>query len=93
MHQDTSPAAADAGRPDASKMPHVSVDVKKREIRIDAEALNPQMSLEFFCCLAGIPAVASHSIINPFRRLACSTNRNTDHSPSSLVICAEKPPL
>jgi hypothetical protein len=34
-------------------MPHVSVDVKKREIRIDAEALNPQMALEFFCCLAG----------------------------------------
>ena len=47
------PPAADAGKPDASKMPHVSVDVKKREIRIDAEALNPQMALEFFCCLAG----------------------------------------
>jgi hypothetical protein len=51
--QDKQPPAADAGRPDASKMPHVSVDVKKRQIRIDAEALNPQMPLEFFCCLAG----------------------------------------
>jgi hypothetical protein len=47
------PPAADAGKPDASKMPHVSVDVKKREVRIEAEALNPQMALEFFCCLAG----------------------------------------
>jgi hypothetical protein len=51
--QDGQPQAADAGRPDASKMPHVSVDVKKRQIRIDAETLNPQMPLEFFCCLAG----------------------------------------
>src|SRR6188472_2858343 len=49
--QDRPPA--DAPKPDASKMPHVSVDVKKREIRIDAEALNPQMALEFFCCLSG----------------------------------------
>src|SRR3954463_11486333 len=47
------PPAAEASKPDASKMPHVSVDVKKREIRVDAEALNPQMALEFFCCLAG----------------------------------------
>jgi hypothetical protein len=51
--QERQPAAADAPKPDASKMPHVSVDVKKREIRIDAEVLNPQMALEFFCCLAG----------------------------------------
>src|SRR4051812_3912381 len=35
--------ATGGAKPDASKMPHVSVDVKRREIRIDAEALNPQM--------------------------------------------------
>jgi hypothetical protein len=52
--------AADAGKPDASKMPHVSVDVKKREIRIEAEVLNPQMALEFFCCLSG---TAEHEAI------------------------------
>jgi hypothetical protein len=46
-------AVGQDAKPDASKMPHVSVDVKKREIRIEAEALNPQMALEFFCCLAG----------------------------------------
>ena len=58
--QERQPAVADAGKPDASKMPHVSVDVKKREIRIDAEVLNPQMALEFFCCLAG---TAEHEAI------------------------------
>src|SRR3712207_1182627 len=58
--QERQPAAADAGKPDASKMPHVSVDVKKREIRIEAEVLNPQMALEFFCCLAG---TAEHEAI------------------------------
>lgn len=51
--QERQPGAADAPKPDASKMPHVSVDVKKREIRVEAEVLNPQMALEFFCCLAG----------------------------------------
>jgi hypothetical protein len=31
----------------------MSVDVKKKQIRVDCEALNPQMPLEFFCCMAG----------------------------------------
>ncbi|HEY7117123.1 MAG TPA: YdjY domain-containing protein, partial [Tepidisphaeraceae bacterium] len=42
-----------AARPDASKMPHMSVDVKARQIRIEAQALNAQMPLEFFCCMTG----------------------------------------
>ena len=58
--QERQTPAADGGRPDASKMPHVSVDVKKREIRIDCEVLNPQMALEFFCCLSG---TAEHEAI------------------------------
>jgi hypothetical protein len=50
-----SPAlAADApAKPDASKMPHMSVDVQKKQIRVECEALNPQMPLEFFCCMSG----------------------------------------
>lgn len=56
-------------KPDASKMPHVSVDVKKKQIRVDCEAVNAQMPLEFFCVMSGTaeheavlrtPALASH---------------------------------
>jgi hypothetical protein len=47
-------AADDApAKPDASKMPHMSVDVQKKQIRVECEALNPQMPLEFFCCMSG----------------------------------------
>src|SRR4051812_46656201 len=64
-----SAAAQQPTKPDASRMPHVSVDVKKKQIRVDCEALNPQMPLEFFCCMAGTaeheavlrsPALGSH---------------------------------
>ncbi len=44
---------ADPARPDASKLPHLTVDVKKKELRIDAEFVNAQMPLEFFCCING----------------------------------------
>lgn len=40
-------------KPDASKMPHMTVDVKKKQVRVEAETLNPQMALEFFCCMTG----------------------------------------
>jgi hypothetical protein len=40
-------------KPDASKMPHMSVDVAKKQIRVECQVLNPQMALEFFCCLSG----------------------------------------
>ena len=45
--------AEDPPKPDASKMPHMSVDVKKKQIRVECQALNPQMPLEFFCCMTG----------------------------------------
>jgi hypothetical protein len=60
---------APAAKPDASKMPHVSVDVKKKQLRIDCEALKPEMALEFFCVMSGTaeheailrsPALGSH---------------------------------
>jgi hypothetical protein len=49
------PAFADPApaKPNASNMPHMSVDVAKKQIRVDCEALNPQMPLEFFCCMSG----------------------------------------
>jgi hypothetical protein len=40
-------------KPDASKMPHMSVDVPHKQIRVECQALNPQMPLEFFCCMSG----------------------------------------
>src|SRR5689334_3132527 len=46
-------AAADGAKPDASKMPHMTVDVAHKQIRVECEALNPQMPLEFFCCMSG----------------------------------------
>lgn len=45
------PAAAE--KPDASKMPHINIDVKKKQVRVDAEFVNPQMPLEFFICMSG----------------------------------------
>jgi hypothetical protein len=54
---------------DASKMPHVAVDVKAKQVRVECEAVNAQMPLEFFLCQSGTaeheavlrsPAKASH---------------------------------
>jgi hypothetical protein len=46
-------AQQEPAKPDASKMPHMSVDVAKKQIRVECQALNPQMPLEFFCCMSG----------------------------------------
>jgi len=43
-----SPATAPSG-----PMPYVHVDVKKRQIRVDCQALNVDIPLEFFCVTAG----------------------------------------
>jgi hypothetical protein len=40
-------------KPDASKMPHMTVDVPHKQIRVECQVLNPQMPLEFFCCMTG----------------------------------------
>jgi len=34
-------------------MPHLEVDVKKKQVRVECEALNVEMPLEFFCCVTG----------------------------------------
>ncbi|MDB5320999.1 MAG: hypothetical protein JWN40_2630 [Phycisphaerales bacterium] len=40
-------------KPDASKMPHMLVDVPHKQLRVECQVLNPQMPLEFFCCMTG----------------------------------------
>src|SRR5690348_755269 len=39
--------------PPGGKMPHLEVDVKKKQVRVECEALNVEMPLEFFCCVTG----------------------------------------
>jgi hypothetical protein len=46
----TQPAAAGIG-----KFPGIEIDVKKKQIRVECEALNVQMPLEFFCVQNGGP--------------------------------------
>ena len=45
----TAPTTAPAG----GKLPHVQVDVKARQVRVDAETLAVDAPLEFFCVLSG----------------------------------------
>lgn len=45
--------ADEPAKPDASKMPHMKVDVKNKQVWVECQALNPQMPLEFFCCMTG----------------------------------------
>lgn len=48
------PPAPPATQPGAKgRLEHIKVDVKAKTIRIDCEALNPQMALEFFCVKTG----------------------------------------
>jgi hypothetical protein len=42
-----------ADKPDASRLPGVKVDVRARQIRVECEAINANMPLEFFCVLSG----------------------------------------
>jgi hypothetical protein len=51
--QEGKDAAKPDGKPDASKLPHMSVDLKLRQVRVECEALDPQMPLEFFVCMSG----------------------------------------
>src|SRR5688572_23245752 len=48
----TAPASAPATKP-VGKLPHIQVDVNARQIRVDCEALNVDMPLEFFCVVRG----------------------------------------
>lgn len=47
--QDPAPAA----KPAVGKFPGVNVDVKAKQVRVDCEALNVDIRLEFFCVLNG----------------------------------------
>lgn len=46
------PTTAATSQP-VGKLPNIQVDVKKRQIRVDCEALNVDMPLEFFCVVNG----------------------------------------
>jgi len=46
-------AADEPAKPDASKMPHMRVDVKAKQVWVECQSLNVQMPLEFFCCMTG----------------------------------------
>ena len=46
--KDTKPQAAAKG---VGKLPHVSFDAKKRQVRVECEALDVEAPLEFFCVL------------------------------------------
>jgi hypothetical protein len=46
-------ATAPTTAPTAGKLPHIQVDVKKRQVRVDAEALAVDAPLEFFCVTNG----------------------------------------
>jgi hypothetical protein len=38
---------------EVGKLPHLSVDVKAKQVRVECEALSVDMPLEFFCCVTG----------------------------------------
>lgn len=40
-------------KPAVGKFPHLTVDVAKKQVRVDCEALQVDMRLEFFCVLTG----------------------------------------
>src|SRR6476661_381798 len=48
----TSVAAPPASQP-VGKLPHVEVDAKHRQVRVECEALHVIAPLEFFCCVTG----------------------------------------
>jgi len=51
----------------AGKLPHVQVDVKKRQVRVEGESLAVDAPLEFFCCKTGTNEHESviHSPVKP----------------------------
>jgi hypothetical protein len=52
------PATNPSSQPSVSgvgKFPDIEIDVKKKQVRVECEALNVQMPLEFFCVVNGGP--------------------------------------
>ena len=50
---DDAPAATQPVQDGIVRLPHVQIDLKNKQIRVDCETLNPHMPLEFFCVLRG----------------------------------------
>jgi hypothetical protein len=50
---DDAPPATQPAREGIVRLPHVQIDLKNKQIRVDCETLNPHMPLEFFCVLRG----------------------------------------
>src|SRR5881392_3804860 len=46
-------AAAPATRPSEPKLPHLQVNVAKKQIRVECEAINAEEKLEFLVCATG----------------------------------------
>ena len=50
---EAAPPATQPARDGIIQLPHVQINLKTRQIRVDCETLNPHMPLEFFCVLRG----------------------------------------
>jgi hypothetical protein len=50
---DAAPPATQPAADGIIRLPHVQIDLKNKQIRVDCETLNPHMPLEFFCVLRG----------------------------------------
>jgi hypothetical protein len=46
-------ASAPTTRPAVGRLPHIAVDAKHRQIRVECQAVQAQMPLEFLCCVHG----------------------------------------
>ena len=47
------PATAPATQPAGGKLPHIQVDVQRRQVRVECQMLGVETPLEFFCVLSG----------------------------------------
>jgi hypothetical protein len=50
---DSAPPATQPAGDGIVRLPHVQIDAKNKQIRVDCETLNPHMPLEFFCVVRG----------------------------------------
>jgi hypothetical protein len=46
-------SATQPSTPGIARLPHVDIDLKNKQVRVQCEALNPHMPLEFFCVVRG----------------------------------------
>jgi hypothetical protein len=53
LAQENAPTTFPAAGPLDGKLPHIKVDVERRQVRLECEAVNPDMPLEFLVCQTG----------------------------------------